>query len=579
MTRGGLLLIGLVFIAEFILLHGWRPLFRLDGLRAKIDTLPRRGFFLLAGLILLFSWFCLRSAVDADWDSVRRVVMVSLFLFGTAFALLKLRFDVTYLIYFVALLGLVFAAVYSISLVGSEGSFTANPIRSASSGLQWFSSYENTIIAALFWSILFLSQTWVYTQKTRKIITLLCLVASCILLLAIFHTAARTAWVACGFGLFTFFVVSNHFQRRRLLFFLVPTILIAGSYALIRPQAILREGLTYRDIIWKEHVARLQGGADWFFGKGLGALESFVKLPGGQLAVHPHSIYVETLYTGGLMAVGLLLLVQVTVAYCLYDRRISFRGKGFVAAVLVGGSFAMFFDFNGLFDTPNLMWLWLWLPLAVLLAGTLQDGERGDYEDKLQPKEDRLNMQILEHSEYLRLRENGKVIEQDGHGDKVIILPNGTFLKLFRRKRLISSAVLWPYAQRFADNAVKLKALGIPSPEIISVYRVPAIERDAVHYHPLPGLTLRQLYEGQAEYSPDLRNRFFDFVERLHNLGVYFRSIHLGNVILTPHDELGLIDISDMKVYGKSLRPALRKRNYAHIKKSQADWEWLHEIH
>lgn len=183
-------------------------------------------------------------------------------------------------------------------------------------------------------------------------------------------------------------------------------------------------------------------------------------------------------------------------------------------------------------------------------------------------------MQILQHDDYLALRKDGKVIEQDGHGDKVIILADGTFLKLFRRKRLITSAAIWPYAQRFADNATKLKQLGIPCPEIIAVYRIPSIERDAVHYHPLPGLTLRQLRD-QPDICPEnIRERFWAFIDKVHELGIYFRSMHLGNVVLTPEGELGLIDISDMKLLGTRLSNTLKKRNFKHIKKNQQD-QWI----
>ncbi len=183
-------------------------------------------------------------------------------------------------------------------------------------------------------------------------------------------------------------------------------------------------------------------------------------------------------------------------------------------------------------------------------------------------------MQILQHDDYLALRKDGKVIEQDGHGDKVIILADGTFLKLFRRKRLITSAAIWPYAQRFADNAAKLKQLGIPCPEIIAVYRIPSIERDAVHYHPLPGLTLRQLRDGEGDCPEDIRERFWEFVDKVQDLGIYFRSMHLGNVVLTPEGELGLIDISDMKLLGTRLSNTLKKRNFKHIKKNQQD-QWV----
>lgn len=184
-------------------------------------------------------------------------------------------------------------------------------------------------------------------------------------------------------------------------------------------------------------------------------------------------------------------------------------------------------------------------------------------------------MQILQHDDYLALRKDGKVIEQDGHGDKVIILTDGTFLKLFRRKRLITSAAIWPYAQRFADNAAKLKELGIPCPEIITVYRIPSIERDAVHYHPLPGLTLRQLRDGEGDCPEDIREQFFAFVEKVQDLGIYFRSMHLGNVVLTPERELGLIDISDMRIKKGPLSKGLRKRNWVHINKDKTDGYWL----
>lgn len=184
-------------------------------------------------------------------------------------------------------------------------------------------------------------------------------------------------------------------------------------------------------------------------------------------------------------------------------------------------------------------------------------------------------MQILQHDDYLALRKDGKVIEQDGHGDKVIILADGTFLKLFRRKRLITSAAIWPYAQRFANNAKKLEELGIPCPKIIQVYRIPSIERDAVHYYPLPGTTLRDLYRGDLEYPADLRERFLKFVEHIQDLGVYFRSIHLGNVVLTPENELGLIDISDMKIFRRPLSQWQRKRNFEHMVRDERDREWL----
>ena len=185
-------------------------------------------------------------------------------------------------------------------------------------------------------------------------------------------------------------------------------------------------------------------------------------------------------------------------------------------------------------------------------------------------------MHPMEHSAYLALRENATVLEADGSGDKVLLLEDGTILKLFRRKRLISSALLFPYAQRFADNIDTLKKRGIPCPDVIATYRIASISRDAVRYTPLPGLTIRQVLKEHGESAP-LRAELGTFIAHLHDRGVYFRSLHLGNVILTPESKLGLIDISDMKCQRGALSDSKRLRNFQHLLRYKEDRAWLVE--
>jgi hypothetical protein len=172
-------------------------------------------------------------------------------------------------------------------------------------------------------------------------------------------------------------------------------------------------------------------------------------------------------------------------------------------------------------------------------------------------------MKRLTAEEYLRLRAGAEVMEADSFGDKVLRLADGTILKLFRRKRLLSSAAWYPYAQRFADNAVAMRRRGIAVPEIIAIVRIPAIARDAVHYHPLPGESLRQLL--RAGMEPDerqnLRSAFTRFVIELHEKGIYFRSLHLGNVLQLPDGHFGLIDIADARLRPWRLSRHLRRRN------------------
>lgn len=182
-------------------------------------------------------------------------------------------------------------------------------------------------------------------------------------------------------------------------------------------------------------------------------------------------------------------------------------------------------------------------------------------------------MRPLNHSAYLSLREGAHVIEADGSGDKVLLLADGTLLKFFRRKRLVSSALLFPYAKRFASNTRALQRRSVPCPNVLALYRIASIERDAVHYQPLAGETVRHLFK--TEVGPGLRFELGQFVAALHAKGIYFRSLHLGNVVLTPQRQLGLIDVADMTCHRLALSTSKRLRNFQHMTRYTKDMEGL----
>ncbi|GIK26705.1 MAG: toluene tolerance protein [Betaproteobacteria bacterium] len=183
-------------------------------------------------------------------------------------------------------------------------------------------------------------------------------------------------------------------------------------------------------------------------------------------------------------------------------------------------------------------------------------------------------LQTLEHDDYLALRAGARVLERDHFGEKVLVLADGSYLKLFRRKRLISSAAWYPYAKRFADNALALAEREIPCPGVIGLYRIPSVSRDAVRYQPLEGQTLRQLLRSGAD-AAGLRTQLGRFVAVLHGAGVYFRSLHLGNIVLTPAGTLGLIDIADLRAGARPLPAHRRRRNLQHLLRDAQDRAWL----
>lgn len=173
----------------------------------------------------------------------------------------------------------------------------------------------------------------------------------------------------------------------------------------------------------------------------------------------------------------------------------------------------------------------------------------------------------LTDAELATLIDGAKVLEGDSFGPKVYRLVNGNFLKLFRRKRLLSSALLQPYSMRFLGNAKRLHKLGIPTLTPRSGFQLQKPGVTAVLYQPLPGETLKDIYLAAPERLHKLLPELTAFIRKLHRLGIYFRSLHLGNIVLTPEGVLGLIDIADLSIQRRPLSKAKRKRNLAHFER------------
>ena len=173
-----------------------------------------------------------------------------------------------------------------------------------------------------------------------------------------------------------------------------------------------------------------------------------------------------------------------------------------------------------------------------------------------------------------------QILEKDGFGPKVLESKDGLVIyKLFRRKRWFSSALLRPYAIRFVANAKKLEMLGFCT---ISIREISCCKRPAYHlvaYDKLPGISLRDYLDGLGDKAEAVKDEsraqvfasFGEMIARLHNNGVYFRSLHLGNLLWRECGDFPLIDIADMRFYQRSLTPAQRLRNFHPLLKRTID--------
>jgi len=176
-------------------------------------------------------------------------------------------------------------------------------------------------------------------------------------------------------------------------------------------------------------------------------------------------------------------------------------------------------------------------------------------------------MRIVTANEWQQWLAQGEVLEKDGRGPKVLRLADGQLLKVFRPRRRLWLARLTPQAERFATNAARLQARQIRVPAVGECFWVD--RRQAVSgclYIPLPGLSMEQIYQQSRGDFDALLPQFSAFVRTLHQRGIYFRSLHLGNVLHLPDGDFGLIDFLDMHFRRGPLPPRLVKRNLAHLR-------------
>lgn len=175
-------------------------------------------------------------------------------------------------------------------------------------------------------------------------------------------------------------------------------------------------------------------------------------------------------------------------------------------------------------------------------------------------------MRIVTAQELESWLTSGKVLEKDARGPKVVALQNGLFLKIFYTRKHPLIARHWPACKRFADNARLLARLKIPAPSINEVFWLDkSTGLSGCLYHPLPGTSLEALFQQSPDKIQAFLPKLATFVRQLHRKKIYFRSLHMGNILLLPDGSFGLVDFLDLKQNALPLTSWHIKRNLRHL--------------
>ncbi|MGE1155890.1 O-antigen ligase family protein [Pseudomonas kitaguniensis] len=406
---------------------------------------------------------------------------------------------------------------------------------------------------------------WLYVCMTTKRLQVLwfSVPALAIMAAAILATGSRTPLVAVVLAVLWLSFIS---RNRRSALLIAGLLVSVAALLLFCPELITSRGSSLRFQLWEMSLQRI-AEHPWI---GHSYDSELYLAPANSVVLREtHSFALGVLYYVGI--IGFIPWIFM-LGWGLYTSLKARAQPLFILAssLLAYGIGAGLTEGGGILSRPKEHWFLLWIPLAMIAGLSIAQRRRSLL---------RMPVETLKPDAFKQLCSNAQVIEADGLGPKVLRLEDGSFLKLFRARRWFTSGSFNPYSERFASNSEQLREHDTPSPSILDLYSLHD-GSSAVRYQPLPGLTLRQALQSlDSSLRESLVERFGRFMAQLHERGVYFRSLHLGNVLLMDDGEFGLIDVADMRIYPSALRNALRQRNLRHMQRYPQDRNWLFESH
>lgn len=524
---------------------------------SELKGLLREPIFI--AMLLFCTWAIVSLAWSPPVDSVLgeiKTPLHTLMLFAGCTLLVRYRNDIVQPLIFCAAIVALLASIFNLYVFVR---YHTPDLRMVGVG-----AFDNPLLSSHVFG--FFCVYWLSLSMTcrRYQMLWLSIPAMAIMFAALIATGSRTPLVALTLAALWLSFIS---WNRRSLMLLAGMAIGGAAVLLLFSQMLLERGSSSRFDLWRLALEQIVNHP--WIGHGYNASLSLD--PGiGFLLEEPHNFALGVLYYVGIFGLLPWLFMQAWALLKSWQLRAT-PLLILASSWLVFGIGAGLTEGGGILSRPKEHWFLLWIPLAMIAALCIHQRAR---------RSPPVQVASLPPAAAEQLLANAQVIEADGLGPKVLRLEDGSFFKLFRPRRWYTSGGFNPYSERFAANSEQLRDLGITTPVILGLYRL-ADGSNAVRYQPLPGQTLRQRLQlaGSAEERAQLIKDFGTFMARLHEQGVYFRSLHLANVLVLENGEFGLIDLADLRVYPSSLRTSLRQRNLRHMQRYSEDSNWLFQEH
>lgn len=174
-----------------------------------------------------------------------------------------------------------------------------------------------------------------------------------------------------------------------------------------------------------------------------------------------------------------------------------------------------------------------------------------------------MRSQAITIADYNALVRQSDILLTGKRGPRLLATCDNQLVKLFPARKLMSSNRLIPYAKRFVANAIKLQQRNIVTVQPTRYGKILGTPSYYVQYPKLAGKDMRALINEGSQIN--LLAEIAIFIATLHRLGIFFRGIHLANLLRLENKQIALLDITSVKFKSKPLSLDQRKRNILHL--------------